>query len=223
MYELKNTKQVQLSDRVRFRCTRCGDCCRHVEGVVCIESIDAYNIAKHIGISVTKFFTDYTEPYYLEDTQYPLFTLKASGKDKSCIFLKGNRCSVQSVKPRTCRMYPFWIGPGETPEEFTYNFSTERRHHPKGSVIKVKDWMREHFLEEHKRFLTEDAKAMGKIAPAFNLLRNSSYDKERLLKQILMYRYFMFETDKPFFEQHKQNNEMLLAIFKEEIERIKSI
>ena len=121
MYVMKNSKQVELSDRVRFRCTRCGDCCRHVEGVVVVESLDAYKLAKHLGITISDFFTDYTEPYYLEDTQYPIFMLKTTGKDKSCIFLKGNRCTVQDVKPRTCRMYPFWIGPGETVEEFTYN------------------------------------------------------------------------------------------------------
>lgn len=223
MYELKNSKQVELSDRVRFRCTRCGDCCRHVEGVVVVESLDAYKLAKHLGITISDFFTDYTEPYYLEDTQYPIFMLKTTGKDKSCIFLKGNRCTVQDVKPRTCRMYPFWIGPGETAEEFTYNFSTERRHHPKGSLVKVKDWMREHFLEEEKRFLIEDSKAMEKIAPLFNELRHSSYDKERLLRQILMLRYFNYETDKPFFEQHKQNNEDLLAILEDEIKTLKSV
>ena len=149
--------------------------------------------------------------------------LKTTGKDKSCIFLKGNRCTVQDVKPRTCRMYPFWIGPGETAEEFTYNFSTERRHHPKGSLVKVKDWMREHFLGEEKRFLIEDSKAMEKIAPLFNELRHSSYDKERLLRQILMLRYFNYETDKPFFEQHKQNNEDLLAILEDEIKTLRSI
>ena len=55
MYELKNSKQVELSDRVRFRCTRCGDCCRHVEGVVVVESLDAYNLAKHLGITISDF------------------------------------------------------------------------------------------------------------------------------------------------------------------------
>lgn len=223
MYELKNTKEVKLSDRVRFRCTRCGDCCRHVEGVVVVESLDAYNLAKHLGISVSDFYTDYTDPYYLEDTEYPIFTLKSVGKDKACIFLKGNRCTVQASKPRTRRMYPFWIGPGKTAEDFTYNFSTERRHHPKGSLVRVKDWMRDHFPEEEKRFLIEDTKAMEKIAPAFNTLRRSSCDKVRLLRQILMFRYFMFETDKPFFEQHERNNKELLAILEDEIKKLKSL
>lgn len=120
-------------------------------------------------------------------------------------------------------MYPFWIGPGESAENFTYNFSTERRHHPKGSLVKVKDWMREHFLEDGKKFLIEDAKAMEKIVPAFNVLRHSSYNKDRLLRQILMFRYFNFETDQPFFEQHEQNNKDLLTILEDEIKRLKSI
>ena len=42
MYELKNTKQVELSDRIRFRCMRCANCCRHVEATIMIEVKDAF-------------------------------------------------------------------------------------------------------------------------------------------------------------------------------------
>ena len=43
MCEIKNSKEVKLSDRVRFRCKRCGECCRHVAQTVVIEPIDAYS------------------------------------------------------------------------------------------------------------------------------------------------------------------------------------
>ena len=89
MYEIKNSKQVDLSDRVRFRCRRCAECCRHVEGTVVIEVKDAYYLAKHFGITVPEFYEEYTKMFLLEDTGFPIFTLNAVGKDNFCIFLNG--------------------------------------------------------------------------------------------------------------------------------------
>ena len=40
MYEIKNSKEVKLSDQVRFRCKSCGECCRHVAQTVVIEPIE---------------------------------------------------------------------------------------------------------------------------------------------------------------------------------------
>ncbi len=216
MYEIKNSKQVELSDRVRFRCIRCGKCCHNVLGSVIIESLDGWRMAKHLGITVAEFYDKYTDLFFMEDVEFPIFALKTTGKENACIFLKGNRCTIQDAKPRTCKMYPFWIGPGETPEDFTYNLSTEQRHHPKGSLVKVKDWMRDNFTDEEKQFLAEDYKAMGEIAPLYNILHKALKDNDSLLRMVTMWRYIFFETDEPFFPQFERNNRIL----KEELLRI---
>ncbi len=216
MYEIKNSKQVELSDRVRFRCIRCGKCCRNVLGSVIIESLDGWRMAKHLGITVADFYDKYTDLFFMEDVEFPIFALKTNGKENACIFLKGNRCTIQDAKPRTCKMYPFWIGPGETPEDFTYNLSTEQRHHPKGSLVKVKDWMRDNFTAEEKQFLAEDYKAMTEIAPLYNIVHRALKDNDSLLRMVTMWRYIFFETDEPFFPQFERNNRVL----KDELLRI---
>ena len=52
MCEIKNSKEVKLSDRVRFRCKRCGECCRHVAQTVVIETIYAYNMSKYLKLEI---------------------------------------------------------------------------------------------------------------------------------------------------------------------------
>ena len=151
MYEIKNSKKVELTDRVRFRCIRCAECCRNVEGAVVVEVKDAYYLAKHLGITVAEFYDKYTRMFLLEDTGFPIFALETTGKDNACIFLSKKQCTVQNAKPRTCKMYPFWIYPDDN-GGFQYNFSTERRHHPKGSVVRVKDWMSDNLSEEDKAY-----------------------------------------------------------------------
>lgn len=204
MYELKNTKRVELSDKVRFRCKRCAECCTHVKAIVALEVKDAYYLAKYLNISVSEFYDEYADMYFLEDTGFPMFTLKSVGSDNKCIFLKGKRCSVQEAKPKTCRMYPFFAFP-ECDGEYIYTLSTERRHHPKGSLIRVKDWMKENFTDEDKKFIEEEAR----VLPELGRLWKNAPDKKEAATRTLMLRYFMYETDKPFFEQFCHNNKLL--------------
>lgn len=215
MCELKNTKQVELSDRIRFRCMRCAECCRHVENTVIIEVKDAFYIAKHLGITVSEFYEKYTEMLMLEDTGFPVFALKTTGKDKSCIFLKGKRCTIQSIKPITCKMYPFWVHPDDN-GGFVYNYSTERRHHPKGSLIRVKDWMNVNMSEEDRDFLSEELSLLKDIAIPYKILYQNLKDPNSILGKLLFFRHFMYETDEPFMEQFRRNHRIL----KEELERI---
>lgn len=141
MWELKNSKQVEKNEHIRFRCTRCAACCRHVKESVVIEGLDAYRLARHLGMETADFMSQYTEPFILDDKLwYPIFSLRVKGNEDSCIFLKGTRCTVQEAKPRTCRLYPFWVEPNEPDgTDFTYHICFEHQHHPKGSLVRVKD------------------------------------------------------------------------------------
>lgn len=213
-YEIKNSRRVELSDRVRFRCIRCAKCCRNLKGTVIIECLDAWRMANHLNMTVTDFYEKYTEIFFMENVEYPVFALKTVGKDDACVFLKGNRCSVQECKPRTCKMYPFWVEPGKKPEEFAYNFSTEQRHHPKGSLVRVKDWVKNNLSDDEKKFLSEDYKAVMAMAPLYNTLRKRDVDNTELLRMILLYRFFFYETDEPFFQQFERNNCRLILELK---------
>lgn len=208
MYEIKNSKEVAPTDRVRFRCIRCAECCRNVEGTVVIEVKDAYYLAKHLGITVVEFYDKYTRMFLLEETGFPIFALKAVGKDNACIFLSKKRCNVQEAKPFTCKMYPFWICPDDN-GGFKYNFCFERRHHPKGSIVRVKDWMSANLSDEDKEYLNEDTKSLKEIAPMFNTLYKRLDCRDRVISKILLIRHFMYETDKPFYEQFCRNNRLL--------------
>lgn len=208
MYEIKNSKKVELTDRVRFKCKRCAECCKNVEGAVVLEVKDAYYISKFLNISVPEFYEKYARMFLLEEVGFPIFALKTTGKDDACIFLKGKRCTVQSVKPRTCKMYPFWVFPDDN-DKFEYNLSTERRHHPNGSLIRVKDWMKNYLSEEDMEYLIADRKYIAEIAPIFNMLSKIPENSEILLSKILTIRYFMYEHNEPFYQQFCRNNEIL--------------
>ena len=117
---------VRAKEFVSYHCSCCGHCCRHIENCVMVESLDAYRMAKHLrnqhcGISSTDdVLLRYCEPMPLTDEGYPIYVLKTVGADATCIFLRENQCSIYAARPRTCRLYPFSVGPGERGRDFEY-------------------------------------------------------------------------------------------------------
>lgn len=210
MLEIKNSKQVQPTDRIRFRCMRCGECCRQVKGAVILESIDAYRLAKHLKISMTEVYEQYAEPFILDENGYPIFALKVKGDKQECVFLDGNRCSVRPARLRACRLYPFWVEPINEDGEMEYNYCSERKHHPHGSLVRVKDWMKDNLFPEEREYLAEEYRTVTRLAPLLHQVRRRGVETTPIQEILLLYRYFLFETDRPFMEQCKRNNAELL-------------
>ncbi len=88
-------------------CVRCGECCR-VRGYVKLRPGEAERIAEYLDIPLYEFTSEYTRLTY--DRQRLSLTEKEDG---TCIFLEGNRCTIDPVKPQQCRDFPVrWRFPG---------------------------------------------------------------------------------------------------------------
>lgn len=213
--EMKNAVYVTPSTKIRFKCTGCAECCRHVKESVPVNSQDAFYLTKHlrdIGLDIyciDQFLDQFATPALLDECGYFVYFLKSVGEDDSCIFLNGNRCSVQKAKPSACRLYPFMVDPSES-GAYRYLYSQEREHHFRGPVVETRSWMKKYFPQETRAFLQVDYANAGPIA---SLLRR--IPEERKTGALLHFhrlRYSEFDLDKPFLEQFKRNQEALLAI-----------
>lgn len=139
---------VRAKEFVSYHCSCCGHCCRHIENCVMVESLDAYRMAKHLrnqhcGISSTDdVLLRYCEPMPLTDEGYPIYVLKTVGADATCIFLRENQCSIYAARPRTCRLYPFSVGPGERGRDFEYClcFDDNQQHHFNSRKVLLFAW-----------------------------------------------------------------------------------
>lgn len=115
---------VHAKDCVDYQCRRCGQCCRHIKDSLMVESLDAYRLANYLRgrdpniCTIDDVLTRYCEPMPLTNDCFPIFVLKTTGPDDSCIFLKDGLCSIYDARPRTCRIYPFSVGPGERGRDF---------------------------------------------------------------------------------------------------------
>ncbi len=208
-----NAKLVRPKERFHFECSRCGDCCRHVENAIMLESLDVFRLAllfRNSGApiqTIEEILDQYTTPMPLNETGFPVFLLNTVGTEKKCIFLQDNRCSIQQAKPRTCRMYPFTAGPGEDGKDFIYYLCREKPHHFIGGQIIVKDWMWENFGTEDREYIKaeyQSAVERGKL-----LRRIREEDRKQVLFFVMIYRYYEFDLDSPFLPQYYRNTERL--------------
>lgn len=90
-----------------WQCQRCTACCRW-PGDVKVNSAEITEIATYLNMSEDAFVAQYSR---LRTDRAGLSLLEQA--DGSCIFLTGNDCRINAVKPRQCRDFPNkWNFPG---------------------------------------------------------------------------------------------------------------
>jgi Fe-S-cluster containining protein len=86
---------------LRFECQPgCTNCCRQ-KGYVYLTETDLTRIAKFLGMRTAEF-----ERRYVYRTKRQL-RLRVP-RQVQCHFLLDGGCSIHSVKPVQCRIFPFW-------------------------------------------------------------------------------------------------------------------
>lgn len=207
-----NAIPVTPSQRVKFKCIGCGNCCKHVPQSVPLETLDVFRIAKYLNghgssiKSMDDFLAQSAEPVLLDECGFFVFMLKTYGDDNACVLLKDNRCTIHAAKPRTCRMYPFVAGPSKS-GRFEYLLSREQPHHFKGPTIEVKRWMNQYFYPEEKETLYMDYNAVPKIAALLRKIPDQNRARAEAL--FLYYRYSNYDLNGSFLEQFSRNLENL--------------
>jgi len=92
---------------VFYECQRCTACCRW-PGQVRLDDDTISRLAVFLQLSEHDFIQRYTR--LRPDRRGLALRDKANGE---CIFLEGDNCAVQSVKPQQCRDFPnLWNFPG---------------------------------------------------------------------------------------------------------------
>lgn len=90
-----------------YACQRCTNCCRW-PGFVRITEDEIRSIAAFLKIEEREFIQHHTRLLPHRDGLALL-----DREDGSCVFLEGNNCSLQAVKPQQCRDFPNgWNFPG---------------------------------------------------------------------------------------------------------------
>jgi uncharacterized protein len=97
-------------DGLRFRCTRCGNCCTGAPGFVWVNEEEIAAIARYRNQPVEEVIDFYTRPARGQRS----LRERANG---DCVFYhQGEGCTIYPVRPRQCRTWPFWNSNVASPE-----------------------------------------------------------------------------------------------------------
>jgi Fe-S-cluster containining protein len=83
-------------------CRACANCCRVAETDVTVR--DIARLSRYLGLSPREFVEQYTTTSAFEQKE-PILRRR----DRGCIFLDGNDCTIYEARPDTCRDFPHLI------------------------------------------------------------------------------------------------------------------
>jgi Fe-S-cluster containining protein len=207
-------KPLRPEETFRFECRQCGECCRHVKAAVMIESLDLFKLARHFNLDTADVANWYLEAVTIE-WGAPILVLKTKQHEDACVFLKAGKCSIQAVKPRVCRLYPLSVGPDDkNPDSFLFFNVSDQEHHFHGPEYRIGDWTDTNFNEEDREYIKTEYRAIHECGKLMKRIPREYED--RVIFQMLRYRYFQFETDEDFLRQYALN----MAFLKRELQAL---
>ena len=100
-----NSQLLDLDSEFRFKCRRCGKCCKH-QNTILFTARDIFNIAKKLDVSTEDVIHQYDETYIGSASRIPVVHMLPRGPNQACPFLKDGKCSIHDCKPTVCALYP---------------------------------------------------------------------------------------------------------------------
>ena len=100
---MTETRKPWYQAGLRFRCTRCGNCCRGA-GNVWVSDDEVAALAARLELPRDEFRSEYTR-------RSGRGVVLRQKRNQDCVFWSDSAgCEVYTQRPRQCQSYPFWSG-----------------------------------------------------------------------------------------------------------------
>ena len=96
---------MDLDSEFRFKCRKCGKCCKHQDTIL-FTPRDIFNIAQKLQITPEEVINKYAETYIGSASKIPVVHMVPRGQNAVCPFLKDGLCSIHDCKPTVCALFP---------------------------------------------------------------------------------------------------------------------
>lgn len=139
--EISDGRLYELNDMVKADCgdcKGCSDCCHGMGDTVVLDPLDIYRLTHGLGLRFEELLENKVTLGVIDGIVLP--HLNMAGEKQACAFLDGNgRCSVHSIRPGICRLFP--LGRYYTETGFKYFLQKNECRNTTRTKIKVKKWI----------------------------------------------------------------------------------
>lgn len=222
--------KYSLESQIRFRChpgVSCfTECCGNIK--IVLTPYDILQMRKRLDIEAAEFLHVYTEPTYLEKTDFPGVMIKLTEEGR-CPFIKSKTegCRIYSDRPTACRYYPVGMAnfhegaqEGKTSEEFYF---VVKEAHCKGfeedKTWTIKEWREDQGVDLRDKMnkgwmeLVMRRKSFGYQATLSEQAKRMFFMASTDLDQ---FRSFVFDSS--FLQTYDVDQETLEKIREDEVE-----
>jgi len=219
-----------LDSKIQFRChpgVSCfTECCGNIK--IVLTPYDILQIRKRLNMEAADFLHTYTEPTYLEKTDFPGVMIKLTEKGR-CPFIKSRTegCMIYSDRPTACRYYPvgmanFHEGAQEEQSSEQFYFVVKEPHckgFEEDKVWTVREWREDQGVDKRDDMnkgwmeLVMRRKSFGYQATLSEQAKRMFFMASTDLDQ---FRSFVFESS--FLQTYDVDEETLDRIRKDDIE-----
>lgn len=96
---------MDLDSEFRFKCRKCGKCCKHQDTIL-FTPRDIFNIARKFHMTPEEVIDKYAETYIGSASRIPVVHMVPRGQNAVCPFLRDGLCSIHDCKPTVCALFP---------------------------------------------------------------------------------------------------------------------
>jgi Fe-S-cluster containining protein len=186
-----------LDSKIQFRChpgVSCfTECCGNIK--IVLTPYDILQIRKRLKMDAAEFLHTYTEPTYLEKTDFPGVMIKLTEKGR-CPFIKSKTegCMIYSDRPTACRYYPvgmanFHEGAQEEQSSEQFYFVVKEPHckgFEEEKIWTVREWRQDQGVDKRD----EMNKGWMEL-----VMRRKSFGYQATLSEQAKRMFFMASTD----------------------------
>ena len=210
-------------DHFRFRCTKCGRCCKNRVDIL-LSPFDLCRLARTLRVSLPEVLRDYGDLYIGETSKVPLVALKMQKENGRCPFLReDNCCSVQQSKPSVCALYPLGRAasreePGKV--EILY-FLQPTACGARDEVHTLEGWIKHFHLEESEEWFSVWQDIVVQLSEHIYRVLPEMSEKsgEEMLIYIAKIMYLRYDPEQPLIPQVKENLAFVIKIT-DDVERM---
>ncbi len=153
--EISDGKLYGSNDLVKADCGDCQgcfDCCCGMGESIVLDPLDADRLSRGLGKTFEELLSENLELNVVDGLILP--NLKMAGEKEQCSFLtKEGRCSIHSIRPGICRLFP--LGRFYENGSFQYFLQVHECRKENRAKIKVKKWIDTPDIRKYEKFIND--------------------------------------------------------------------
>ena len=216
---------MNLDSEFRFKCRKCGKCCKH-QNTILFNSRDIFNIACKLQIAPEEVIKEYAETYIGSASRIPVVHMVPRGKNEVRPFLADGLCSIHDCKPTVCALFPLGrvVINAETLEKGLEDGQVEVKYMlndidcgSRKQVHTVREWLARFGIPEHDEFFLLWSRLTARLHRMICALEEHHVSDGTLnlfWSAIFSTLYVDYNVSKEFLPQFQQAAEKLSSLCK---------